>query len=610
MSEFTVDGQYDFAGGQDSSKAPSRIGENCVAAAVNVSTNNGILSPRYALHKRPLKFAADAVEYQTGRFRTLKQIFEQGKYQAFIPYSIGSKFYTIVVISGIIFLIDNDTLEVQHIPIADGSRLDELRMRTNWSPAGKYLIIYDYPAKNVVIEGRTARRADLNAGEIPISRMGIYNQNRLIIANGGTEITASDPSGGVSTPNAPLTFFEILTGGPYVGQGFQVDSDYNNSPITAMGVLEAVDNGTGIGPCLVSTRSSIHAFQTQNARATWENGQFGIQLTSKVGIAGARALVNVNSDFFFMGSDGGVRSLSMARDEQRKWARLPMTQEVRNWLKFISPELIQYTALGYYDNRVFITANPYRIPAIQLNGRAVTDVAFGGLINLNMDNIVRMGNAENPPSWDGLWTGVRPMDMCVNDNRAFVISKDGYSSNAFYEMDASSRVDTYGRLKRVPTAIIYTREHFFKDAFVNKEAHSIDFDLEQVKGDFSIDIKYKPHHAENFVDWSNFRHKAPACEYEIPDGEDYAGYVGHSFRSLVLSAPDDHEASEVTDDPYKVFRKVQFKMIIRGEYWELQAYKLNAILKPESPTLTNVDNFKEIKVSKKPNTDWAEGVFV
>ena len=92
--------------------------------------------------------------------------------------------------------------------IQGGSQLDEAADRINWSPAGKYLVIFDFPAYPVIIEGLLARRADPALLEIPRSVLGTYNQNRLFIANAGNEFTAGDPAA-YTFPTGPISFFRF-----------------------------------------------------------------------------------------------------------------------------------------------------------------------------------------------------------------------------------------------------------------------------------------------------------------------------------------------------------------------------------------------------------------
>jgi len=81
-----------------------------------------------------------------------------------------------------------------------------------------------------------------------------------------------------------------------------------------MTFLQFVDTSTGIGPLILATKNQIFSANSQNPRANWETGNFITTLTASSGIAGARSYVHVNSDLFFFGSDGQLRTLSMSRN--------------------------------------------------------------------------------------------------------------------------------------------------------------------------------------------------------------------------------------------------------------------------------------------------------
>lgn len=366
--EYLVAGAQTFIGGQDASKIPDQIEGGYFAASVNTSNRRAALQPRWGGVKLKVSYSDGYLENSFKKQNPYQNIFETGKYQATIPFQIGNVPHLVIVISGCIFLYNQITRNISYLPIetTDSSvdRLNGRATRINWTAAGKHLVLFDFPAYPVILDGVTARRADPALYEIPAALMGVYNSNRLFIANGGNEFTAGDPVGSTTTPNAPITFEEVLlTGSTYYGQIFQLPTFDTNEAITAMAFLQMADTSTGIGPLLVGTDKAIYSYATQNLRSTWEQGQFGSVLTYNTGIAGARAICNVNSDLFFMSSDGQVRSLSMSREEQGKWSKVPISLEVQNWLNSINPDLFKYTVISYFKNKVFILANPYRVAA-------------------------------------------------------------------------------------------------------------------------------------------------------------------------------------------------------------------------------------------------------
>ena len=212
------DGDTSFALGQKASLDAAGIPEGAFAGAVNASTDKGNIRPRWGWNRKDLDFSRTGLyTLPSKQQRTFKDVFEAGNFQALIPYSVGPDYYLIAVIAGFIFLIHQKTFVVTVLNPDD--KLDPFRVRVNWSDADKYLVIFDWPNRPFILEGIEVRRSDLSKNEVPISEAGAYNQNRLFITNAGNEFTAGDPTGNLATPNAPITFNEVLQpSSPYIDQ--------------------------------------------------------------------------------------------------------------------------------------------------------------------------------------------------------------------------------------------------------------------------------------------------------------------------------------------------------------------------------------------------------
>lgn len=605
-AQSVMDGTVDFSGGQDASKTPERTPVNAYYSGINVSTEDGVISPRWGAEELLLDFPDTDLTLSNGTTRSYLNIFEYGKFQAYIPYSIGSEFFQLIIISGIIYVVNQQTLEVSIMTIQGGSQLDEAADRINWSPAGKYLVIFDFPAYPVIVEGLLARRADPALYEIPRSVLGTYNQNRLFIANAGNEFTAGDPAA-YTFPTGPISFTEILApAAPYIGQSFQLSTDYNDDTITAMGFLQTVDTSTGIGPLLISSQNSIYSYQTQNPRAQWEGSQFGGLFIHDTGIAGQRAFCNVNGDLFFVDLDGTLRTASMSRAEQQKWSKTPISREVKNFLVSTNKELLPYTVLTYIKNKIFITANPYRVIATTQLGAPIFDYVFGGFVVLETDNLAGLGK-DSQPAWAGLWTFTRPMDIIQNNKEAYVIGKAEDGRNTVYKLRPDLSYDIIGPQRQIRKikAKVYTRSYGFESPFTNKNLNYIEPSFNDIKGEFSFQVYYKPSHGSQFSYWTGFKHNAPWESCLIPEGCAWKGLLGHNFRELNLGSPADRACDPITEDYLDVFRKVQLYFEIEGIDWQLDEFQLNAVVLPQNTTERVCEEYpSDISICGKCNTDW------
>lgn len=602
-------------GGQDASKIPSLVQPDSYSAGVNVSVAKGILSPRWGVKKNKFTYPSGGIKVPPGNvFISYENIFHSGRFQALIPYTFGSTNYLLIVVNGIIFVHNLDTRAVTVMDIADGSNLNENAERLNWSFAAKFLVIFDYPNFPVIIENLSARRADPAKFEVPVSTLGAYNQNRLFIANAGDEFTAGDPTGNPATPEAPITFEEVIApASNFLGQVFELPTSQTNATITAMGFLQFVDDSTGIGPLLVASPDMIFAYNTQNPRSTWQPlgqpGNFGSAFVDIGGIVGPRAFTNVNADIFFQSGDGQIRSANMSRNEQKQWSRVPLSREVENWLIFNDKALAQFSVIGYFQNKIFVTVNPFRVSA-QTNTRELTfDTAFGGFAVLEIDNLATLGK-DGTPAWAGLWTGLRPMDLATIGGKCFIISKDAEFRNEIYEFTPDKTYDQDGENIRYVKSIVYSREYDFKDKFQNKALHSLDLGLYNLQGDFSVDVKFKPAHASNFADWQGYKKIVPWRSCVVRKETCPNGLASQGVFNLTLGTPIDAQKCEATNQaPLESFRKVQLKIILEGKNWELQEYRIKAIQLPQNELETSCDQLQVVEICKECNTDWYIGPF-
>lgn len=585
---FLTAGQVDFLGGQDASKIPSRIADNACAAAVNATFTKGVPAPRWGQKKRKITFPDGGITTSVGSTISYEQIFHGGRFQSAFQYQIGSENFAVIVISGIIFLVSIDTFNAQVLSVP-GGELNETSPRHNWSEAGQFNVVFDFPNFPVIFDGNTVRRADPTKAEVPISTLGAYNQNRLAIANATNEFTLGDPAGSLAAPGAPITFEEVETlASPYFGQIFQLPTGIADGPITAMGFIQSVDTSTGIGPMFVATANQMFTFHTEIPRGLWENGQFGSSFITTSGVTGQRAFINVNSDLFFLSPDYQVRAASQSRDEQQRWSKTPISREVTNWLFTSDQTLAPFNVMGYFENKIFVATNPYRVSAQNLEREEILDVAHAGFVVLELDNQATLGKSAMP-AWAGLWTGVRPMEIFTTNlgQRCFVMSKDD-GSNELWELmpDKTYDEDSDGTIRQI-TTIFDSRQDALGSPFDNKALHSIDLGFHNIKGDFKAEVFYKPAQGVEFAKWGEMSNIAPWRTCNVPEGCFVNGFAPHELRDQTIGYPVQNKVCDpVGKTSYNIGKKVQLRFIIEGIYWELQEYRIKANRLPQSQQTT------------------------
>lgn len=572
--EFVDDGTIDWSLGMDSFHDPENIRPDQYYKGINVTSMGGYLSPRYGFHERPLTFENTQVKSKhIIAVRSIESIWLSGKFQAFIGYFQKPEHYIVTVISGLIYKTNIRTWKT--VLMSQDIKVNQYVSRVNWSYAKDKIELFDYPDYNVIIDGDTVRRADPKKQETPISTNGAYNQNRLFITNNGAEFTAGDPVGSLAAPDAPITFKEVLTSGsPFFGQFFASATGEALYPFTAIGFIQNVDANTGIGSLFLGTENKVLYYHSEQPRDSWSGGQpFGGVLLNNVGIVGPRSFCNVNSDLFFMAPEGHVYVLSTARNDAKKWGNLPISREVEKYIIQRDKSLFKFSVLGYFDNRVFITVNPYRVRVQDRFLRPVTDYAHAGFVVINLENMATF-LTQGTPVWDGLWTGVNPMDMCTADSRCFIMAKDG-GSNKIYELSAFESYDTIAGKRRTIESVIYTKEYNFGSPYVQKQEYSIATHFKDISGDFSFNVEKKPSQAHQFVEYADWDYNSLTEECAMPKDKILNGLSKFNPGQIVFGdAKDERACNPITKDIYKFYLACQFRLRIRGLFWRLKHFKI------------------------------------
>jgi hypothetical protein len=582
---YLVDGTSDFSLGQDAWHAPDRIQPTQYARGVNVTTKRGTLSPRPGFWDKTLVFQQGSLKTDFGYFRSYEDIWRGGKFQAAIPFPQGPDNFIITVVSGLIFKINVLTLAVSIL--STEIKLNQYASRINWSYAAGKIVLFDYPDYPVIIDGNKLTRASQNhkigtqpAPQVPISVLGAYNQNRLFVANAGVEFTAGDPVGDLATPEAPITFTEVFTpSSDFFRQVFSLPVDEALYPITAMGFLQQIDANTGIGPMFIASQKKVYYYRTDQPRTNWGQGEFGEVLLANAGMPGPRAFVNVNSDIVFLSGEGKLHAMSTSRNDTQRWGDVPISREVDDFLKFNDPSLIRLAVLGYFDNHIYISANPYRIQALDRSQRPVTDYAHGGFVILEIDQISSFLE-QGSPVWAGLWTGINPMEFVTVGDRAFVFSKDGCGTsgfNALYEIKRDATYDIVRGIKRRVRSIVEFKEWTFEDPFKHKRENALTLHIDGLRGVVDLLLHRRTSDSPGFLEYAEWHHTAPTeiCD-EMPPDELINGMQPHNFREIVFGDPRETGCNPVTLDLLDTFRSVQVRMTIEADSWILKELRMKA----------------------------------
>jgi hypothetical protein len=577
VSEYSFDGTNDFSGGQNAGFRPDKIADNQLHTGINVTVNDGGVGPRPGFDHQVIKVVTRGGEGA----RSYQQIFNTGKFQAAFPLPAETDKVFGLVISGITFKVNLTINEAEVIKISSTDRLNQYTKRIYWSIAGRFLALFDYPARPVIIDQDKIRRSDPNRltsigtpmPEVPTSRLGAFVQNRLFVANAEAEFGAGDPVGNTATPDAPITFEESLTpSAPYNQQFFSLPCTNQRAIITALGFLQATETASGYGPLFASTVNSLYTYAVNQPRQNWGVESLGQIALFGTGITGQRAYANMNSDLVFRGRDG-IYTLSTGSQDARSWKNTPISKEVEPYLANDDQSMLDTVVVAYHKNRVYCSVRPERVYAIDLMGRETPDYRCKGMVVLNMDNRSTLGS-RNPPVWEGLWTGVFPMEILTIKDELYIISKDNDNINRVYKVHGDA--DTYYGTRQPIHSRITTAAYDHNDPFRLKFEHSLDLELYNISGDFRIEGYRRPTHIQEWFSWGEFEYRQDCTS--LPCGVP-AAPIG--FKSLSLGSPKDKMCNPATGVVESGYRKLQVLLDIKGYTWTLGSVKIKAT-KPES----------------------------
>ncbi len=184
---YVIDGTVSFEGGCNAGLTSDRIAKNQYAKGINVSSKNGSLTPRDRFVHIPIQVTTKGVELGV----SYQEIFDRGKFQGERTFMQDLQSYVISVRSGVIFSVDLQRGTATVLRTTTDDRISRYHRRVNIVQAGKYMVIFDWPNQPVIIRDAAARRSNfyavdnqgLPAPEIPQSRLGVFLQNRLWVAN-------------------------------------------------------------------------------------------------------------------------------------------------------------------------------------------------------------------------------------------------------------------------------------------------------------------------------------------------------------------------------------------------------------------------------------------
>lgn len=462
-------------GGVDGGRNPALIRDDQLAKAVNLSFRDGQVTIRPGYDRVDLEFkdtaAADA--YSTGTLQGAKYL--RTMQGARIVEVIGGRVYVLTPESENRFRVDDVT------PAGETLRSN---VPVVMQQAGRFIVIQDGTSQPFIFDGFICRSAVDK--EVPVGTVMAYGMGRLWVAN-GNQIYAGDLVG--TSQDAEIKFTEYY----YLQEGGFFFFPHEFGTVRALVFPALQDTATGQGELLVMGEYGTVTIFASLPRDQWKDtpGVVRVHLRN-YGPTGPAAYTLVNSDVFYRSLDG-VRSYRQARAQQDGWGQTPISDEMSRELNVDPQALLTFAKLAAFDNRLYVTTQPRMLEDGTVRHSALAVMDFTPVNTLQ---------GASPPIWEGLWTGLNVVDMVPGifsgQEQLYFVTRDSDNRNRCYRLNQTGLTDA----GNTPiTAILETKRYDFQSAFDEKELYGGDLWFEDMQGEVSIVVRFRPDGFYCWADW-------------------------------------------------------------------------------------------------------------
>jgi len=569
-----TDGFTTLEAGVDSGLAPSLIKPTQVAAAVNAQMRGGYIKPRPGVNKRTLRFpGVDSA------------LFEDAKFQGAHRYRTASGDDVLMAeIGGRMFKIDiANQFKVQDITIPGDP--DSSLLEFSWMiQADQFFIKQNGVSSPYIFDGATPRRA--TPSEIPVGTVMAYVMGRIWIASPDRhQFVAGDlvygPSG-TATYNyrdAVLKMTEndlLATGG-----AFSIPDSAGQ--ITAIVPIAVLDTSTGQGPLIIFTETQAFSVNAPIDRAIWKLVTYPIQTISMIGPGPVNQTVvsQVNSDLWFR-SLNDIRSFIVARRNfqlggQNTWSNSGMSDEIRPILEFDQQATLNHGSSVNFDNRLLTTLSPVW---------TTHGTYFRGLTALDFSTVAGIGR-QSPPAWNGVWTGLKILQILTatvnKTERCFMFTLSNANKIELWELSRADKQDNQSK------RIVWSHEdrslRFSDQGLGLKRLMTGQQSVDELYGAVNFNLQFRPDSYPLWLDWTAWSECAEFQECETPTcGSPQTGprQLRLQYRPDIKfpKPPDSCEAD--VDKPFDLGFEFQVRQTIEG-YCRIKKLVLHVHWTDESP---------------------------
>jgi hypothetical protein len=541
------DGSLSFEGGIDSGKAPSLIGKNQSAFAVNTTFREAFASPRPGFIQ--------------------KTNIASGRFQCATPYiSDEGRSFIIIKIDGEIWSYDVELDSAINLSLQSGVS-HAANISESWMvQAENYVVIQDGSSKPIIFDGSSIRFS--KDDELKTGRNMAYVNGRIWYAlPDGFSFRATDIVYGDGSRSSVLKETENT----FLNEGgdFAVPSD--SGGITAMAVPGNLDTALGQGPLLVFTPRYVFSINAPVDRTIWKDINYPIQAISLVtnGALADRSTITINGDVFYRSIDG-IRSFVVARRDFGTWGNTPVSSEMLRVIDGDTDSLLNYSSAVCFDNRMLMTCNP-QWGQSQCIHKALAVMDF---------DLVTSIREKLPPAWEGVWTGLDILQILKTQNvsgeRCFIISSSGENGEdiGIWELSKSGTEDVGLSQTTSIQWAFETRSYNFDTPFGLKRLDSGDLFIDRLSGTVDFSIKYRPDQYPGWIDWNSWSECATVGPCETPFPCVPLNRKPQYRTKMRLPTPSD-ECDEAIGTQFRNMFEVQVRFAAEG-YCRVKSIRVHA----------------------------------
>ncbi len=595
-------GQFDFAGGVDSSKIPliaSSYNTNGLARNQLAWLDNGTVRGGGILQRtgwNPLCKVHDASAiYQRGFLYDASQL--------------GGNPYLMLSIGGRMFQVRVDTDNSVHD--VTGAFADPATAPKAWyAQHGRFMIKQagDGVTLPLFWDGLALRRSKgitntavapgtPGVNEIPAATAMVgymsriwYGQNRKLNAGDIEFGTSGTAAYGFEDAVLDVTENPLVVG----GDGFTLPGTAGN--IRALTYPISLDQSLGEGPLFIFSPKQIYALQVPVTRTDWiaagsANQPLLTVVMNNYGTVSDTSIVHGNGDLFYQTLVPDVRSFFMALRYFQTWGNGSISNNINRILQFNNRALMHMASGMSFGNRLYQTMLPQQ---------TAVGTVFTSLVVMDLDPLSTLQN-QNPPVWEGNQEGINILQLFSGDfgglERAFAVVQSEVDGGVWvWEFTSADKFDQQETpAERRVSWFFETPANDWSEYPRNdgggpmalKELDGMDLWFDKVFGEVIIKVQFRPDEDPCWYDWHTEKicQSRTPCEdvnnpicSPYPEGPNCEGYR----MPISLPKPTNPNCSVGNNRPVTWGFKFQVRIQIKG-WCRFRGYHIHALPKVRAP---------------------------